>query len=415
MKELIKEEKELLQKHETTIKKGLNTFVEVGQALLEIRDKKLYRIEYKTFEEYCQEKWQISRRRSYELINASIAIENVRLGAQMPKNEKEVRPLTRLEPEVQNAVWQETVEKHGDNITAKKVQEVANDWKETSKEINEYKQTITTTEDELKRLVDDKVKEVIESRKNNYLQVANKIKTQKIKEQSTINKENAIDWQLKKGDVFLINDKHKLIVNDSYDTKEIKKHITTVDCVLTDPPYGISYKSPQGNALTQRGNYEIIEGDEEEFEPNILFKYSNNVITWGANHYANKLNNSAGWLVWDKRQGSGINLNSDCELAYTNMINSARLFHHTWNGMIKASEKNEKRLHPTQKPIKLFVWCLEVTKAGNNILDLFSGSGSVLIACEESNRSCVAVEKNLEYAAASLNRFKSLDYKIEKI
>jgi DNA modification methylase len=97
------------------------------------------------------------------------------------------------------------------------------------------------------------------------------------------------------------------------------------------------------------------------------------------------------------------------------MINSARLFHHTWNGMIKASEKNEKRLHPTQKPIKLFVWCLEVTKAGNNILDLFSGSGSVLIACEESNRSCVAVEKNLEYAAASLNRFKSLDYKIEKI
>ena len=59
MKELIKEERENLQKHETTIKKGLNTFVEVGQALLEIRENKLYRIEYKTFEEYCQEKWQM--------------------------------------------------------------------------------------------------------------------------------------------------------------------------------------------------------------------------------------------------------------------------------------------------------------------------------------------------------------------
>ena len=415
MKDLITQEKQLVEKHETTIKKGLNTFVEVGQALLEIRDKKLYRIDYKTFEEYCQEKWQMTRRRSYQLIEASLAIENVNPGTQMPKNEKEVRALVSLEPEVQNAVWQETVEKHGDKITAQKVQEVANEWKETSKEINEYKQTITTTEDELKKLVDNKVKEVIESKKNNYLQVANKIKTKKIKEQSEVNKETAVDWRIKQGDVFIINDRHKLIINDSYNIEEIKKHAANIDCVLTDPPYGISYKSPKGNAFTQRGNYEIIEGDEQDYEPNMLFKYSKNIITWGANHYANKLKNSAGWLVWDKRDGSGINLNSDCELAYTNMINSARLFHHTWNGMIKASEKNEKRIHPTQKPVKLFIWCLDVTKAGLNVLDLFSGSGSVLIACEESKRNCVAVEKNLDYAAASLNRFKSLNYKIDKI
>lgn len=139
MEELKTNEKQELQKHETTIKKGLNTFVEVGQALLEIRENKLYRIEYKTFEEYCQDKWHFTRMRVSQLINASLTIKNVNPGLQMPKNEKEVRPLTPLEPEIQNAVWQETIEKHGENITAKKVQEVANDWKEANKEIKQQK------------------------------------------------------------------------------------------------------------------------------------------------------------------------------------------------------------------------------------------------------------------------------------
>ena len=139
MEELKTNEKQELQKHETTIKKGLNTFVEVGQALLEIRDKKLYRIEYNTFEQYCQDKWHFTRMRVSQLINASVVIQNVNNCLQKPTTESQVRPLTPLEPEIQNAVWQETIEKHGENITAKKVQEVANDWKEANKEIKQQK------------------------------------------------------------------------------------------------------------------------------------------------------------------------------------------------------------------------------------------------------------------------------------
>ncbi len=273
----------------------------------------------------------------------------------------------------------------------------------------------TYTDEEIKVIVQEKVKEHIENKKNNFSKVATKIKNNDVKEQGEINNLLSKSWDVKDGDVYLINDRHKLIIGNSYDVEYIKKNIPEIDCVLTDPPYGISYKSPAGNGLTQRGNYKIIEGDNKEFNPKILFEYSKNIITWGANHYANKLENTAGWLVWDKRNGRAINLNSDCELAWTNIINSARLFHHTWNGMIKDSEKNQKRIHPTQKPVKLFMWCLDITKAGKNILDIFSGSGSTLVACENTNRNCFLIEKDLDFAASSLQRFFSLGYKIEKV
>ena len=215
MKELIKEERELLQKHETTIKKGLNTFVEVGQALLEIRDKKLYRIEYKTFEEYCKQKWQISRPRSYQLIEASLAIENVYPGIQMPKNEKEVRPLTSLEPEVQNAVWQETVEKHGENITAKKVQEVANEWKETSQEIKQQKNegvfVAATEKDILQKAKEIKAKKAEEYKQKIVDRIENKVSETKISKE-----EKELIEKLSNGETIVINiNKHFHVLKEA--------------------------------------------------------------------------------------------------------------------------------------------------------------------------------------------------------
>ena len=215
MKELIKEERELLQKHETTIKKGLNTFVEVGQALLEIRDKKLYRIEYKTFEEYCKQKWQISRPRSYQLIEASLAIENVYPGIQMPKNEKEVRPLTSLEPEVQNAVWQQTVEKHGENITAKKVQEVANEWKETSQEIKQQKNegvfVAATEKDILQKAKEIKAKKAEEYKQKIVDRIENKVSETKISKE-----EKELIEKLSNGETIVINiNKHFHVLKEA--------------------------------------------------------------------------------------------------------------------------------------------------------------------------------------------------------
>lgn len=254
-----------------------------------------------------------------------------------------------------------------------------------------------------------------QEKKNHYAQVAEKIKANDIKSQSELNEIIAQEFDVKHGDIYLINDRHILIVADAVnDIKYILKNCPKIDCVLTDPPYGISYKSPTGNGLTQRGDYKIIQGDEQEFDPSILFNYSKNVITWGANHYANKLDNSPGWLIWDKRDGEAINNNSDCEMAWSNMIGSARLWHHKWNGMIKDSERGEKRIHPTQKPIKLYEWCIEITKAGQVIIDPFAGSGIIIPSCHNTERSAIAVEKDYTYAAAILNRMMCLGYKVNK-
>lgn len=251
--------------------------------------------------------------------------------------------------------------------------------------------------------------------KQSYSDISKKIQNHQIKTKSEENQELKEKYNVNFGDVFIINGKHKLIIGDSQDVEKIKLITGDIDCVLTDPPYGINYKAPSGNGLSIRGNYEVIENDDTDFDPEFLFSYSENIITWGGNHYASKLPDSAGWLVWDKRDGEQVNNNSDCEFAWTNMLNSARLFHHKWNGMIKDSERDKQRIHPTQKPIKLFIFCLEMCRAGKSILDLFAGSGSTLIACEETNRIANLVEIDPVYGAAMIERFiNDFGYEVSK-
>ena len=84
---------------ERTIKRGLETFLEVGEALAEIRDKKLYRIEYSTFEAYCRDKWKMSDRRARQLIDSVAIVESIgKSGTHVPVSEAQVRPLAKLEP-----------------------------------------------------------------------------------------------------------------------------------------------------------------------------------------------------------------------------------------------------------------------------------------------------------------------------
>jgi site-specific DNA-methyltransferase (adenine-specific)/modification methylase len=262
-----------------------------------------------------------------------------------------------------------------------------------------------------KELAAIKLKEIELAKKNKYAQVAERIKNEEIAPQSKLNEADAAELNLKTGDIVTVskNKIHKIFIGTCSDfLNELKK----CDCVVTDPPYGIAYKSPTGSAMTQRGDYKVIENDDKDYDPSILFEISDKVITWGGNHYANKLPNSAGWLVWDKRDGEQINNNSDCELAWTNMINSARMFHHRWNGMIKASEHGQRRIHPTQKPVALFEWALDICSAGNVVADPYLGSGSCLIACDKTNRTCIASEIDIDFAAATIKRLIAEGFKV---
>ena len=158
------EESHELERCEVVIKQGLNTFIEVGEALFIIRDKRLYRREFNTFEDYCQEKWRLSKPYVNRIIAASQSFTNLApIGVILPNTESQVRPLTSLEPEIQKEVWKEVVKTHGENITAAKVQSVANDWKPVNQEIKEIKNepmfAISTPEELLK-----KAKEVAKER-----------------------------------------------------------------------------------------------------------------------------------------------------------------------------------------------------------------------------------------------------------
>ncbi len=126
--ELSVQESQTLEQCEAVIERGLRTFVDVGNALLEIRDGRLYRGEYKNFTAYCQERWGFVRQQADRLIGASQVVQNLTpIGVVLPEVESQARPLTRLEPEQQREVWTQVVEeanRTNGKITGGKVQAV---------------------------------------------------------------------------------------------------------------------------------------------------------------------------------------------------------------------------------------------------------------------------------------------------
>jgi len=128
------------------------------------------------------------------------------------------------------------------------------------------------------------------------------------------------------------------------------------------------------------------------------------MIFWGGNYYANALPPSSCWIVWDKENTGNF---ADAELAWTNQPSAVRIFKHMWNGMVKASEHGERRVHPTQKPVALAEWCLDkYGKKGDNVLDLFGGSGSTLMAAERTGRAAFLMELSPAYCDVTCTRFE---------
>ncbi len=104
------EERVRLQELESVVEQGLQTFYEVGKALDEISDQKLYRETHKTFEAYCRQKWGISKRRAYQFIDAAEIVENLcTIVHNSSVRENQLRPLKGLSPELQRSIWQEAV------------------------------------------------------------------------------------------------------------------------------------------------------------------------------------------------------------------------------------------------------------------------------------------------------------------
>lgn len=91
-------------------------------------------------------------------------------------------------------------------------------------------------------------------------------------------------------------------------------------------------------------------------------------------------------------------------MAWTNTGRVMRIFRHKWRGMIKASEKQDRRVHITQKPIALMEWCLGFVPTAETILDPFMGSGTTGVACVKTGRRFIGIEISEEYCAIAKRR-----------
>lgn len=178
------------------------------------------------------------------------------------------------------------------------------------------------------------------------------------------------------------------------------------DCIVSDPPYGMDYQhgARKGGLRLGHDGHSII-GDQEPFDPTFLLD-GHPAILWGGNHFADKLPAARGWLVWDKRDGRPSNDQSDCELAWSNIGQTARLFSRYWSGGVRTGrEQREGRLHVNQKPVELMAWCLGFT--AGTVVDPFMGSGSTLVAAKELGRKAIGIELEEVYcekAAARLSQ-----------
>lgn len=224
------------------------------------------------------------------------------------------------------------------------------------------------------------------------------------------------------GDLFEIGE-HRLLCGDSTDVDMILKLISNNKklSIYTDPPYGINEKGDrsQRGGLAQGNNLKDFKDDSIQYAIdayNITRQFNPlKEIWWGANYYCHHLPQTNNWLVWDKRvEEKQRDTQSDCELAWVKDGHSSiRIFRHLWKGMIKASEHNQKRVHPTQKPIELASYCFNEYEMGNTILDLFGGSGSTMVASHQTKRICLMMEFEPHYCQVIIDRMLKLDSTLE--
>ena len=178
------------------------------------------------------------------------------------------------------------------------------------------------------------------------------------------------------------------------------------DLAIVDPPYGandafeskMTDSKKQASKRTKYKEFENIVPTEEYFAE--LKRVSKNQIIWGGNYFGL----AGGVIVWDKN-GTAF---GDGEIAICSTHKSVRIFEFTWNGMIQGDMKNkEVRIHPTQKPVKLYEWILmNYAKEGDKILDTHLGSGSIAIACHNLGFDLTACELDTEHYNNALKRLQ---------
>ena len=182
------------------------------------------------------------------------------------------------------------------------------------------------------------------------------------------------------------------------DCRDVLPTLGRVDAVVTDPPYGIEYKSHLENLGAQR--FEAIVNDDGNLDLRSILTFAPIVLSFGANCYPHQLPHRGRWLCWDKRTIDGSAdkmMGSPFELAWASKTSGfdkiVRVLH---GGVVNAD--GGKREHPTQKPVSVMIQAIQwVANDAQTILDPFMGSGTTGVACVNLGRKFIGIEREPKY------------------
>lgn len=235
----------------------------------------------------------------------------------------------------------------------------------------------------------------------------------------------------KLGDIWQLGD-HRLMCGDSTDKETVAELMNgeKADMVLSDPPYGMKLDTDYSGAIgilksigrthKTRGNkYDKVIGDNDDFRPALINTFFDNfqckeIFLFGADYFAELLpkRNNGSWLVWDKRKESQADaIGSEFELIWSKSKHKRRMLRHDWFGFLSSQNAKDaqNRVHPTQKPVTLLSDIINQWGSDCKIVvDLYGGSGSTLIACEQLGRRCYMMELDPKYCDVIIKRWENL-------
>lgn len=219
----------------------------------------------------------------------------------------------------------------------------------------------------------------------------------------------------KLGDLWLLGN-HRVLCGDSTDKTTVERLMDgkKADMVFTDPPYGMNldtdYSKLPSTKATGNKTHKAVIGDDKPFDYQLFAWLQQPEQIWfGANYYAKTLPDCGSWLVWDKRVEEKFDkmFGSGFEIAWSKTRHKQKIYRHN-NTLFGGDTEARGKEHPTQKPTKLCIEMIDDIKDIKSVLDPFLGSGSTLIACEQTDRICYGMELDPQYVDVICKRYQLL-------
>jgi DNA modification methylase len=229
------------------------------------------------------------------------------------------------------------------------------------------------------------------------------------------------------GDMWALGE-HRVLCGDSTSADALKRVLggEKPGIIFTDPPYGVRVGEKKAEGQVGSGSkahpskkYDVMAGDRDVMAARRFYELCQTLgftkaIIWGGNYFTDFLPPSPCWIVWDKENHADF---ADVELAWCSLEKGAKLYRWLWSGFARAGgheSEGAARVHQTQKPVGLFQQIFRDFEF-KTCLDGFLGSGSTLIACQKTGRTCYGVEISPAYMDVIVTRWQTFTSQAAKL